>query len=54
MQQPKTLKGHRQEVGLTGATLFIRIFEKYEGCTPGEWRRRIQQQKKGAVLERDG
>ena len=31
-----------------------RIFEKYEGCTPGEWRRRIQQQKKGAVLERDG
>ena len=50
----KPLKDIAQEVGLTGATLFIRIFEKYEGCTPGEWRRRIQQQKKGAVLERDG
>lgn len=35
----KTVKQIACDVGFNSATLFIRIFERYEGITPGEFRR---------------
>ncbi len=43
----KTIKEIAQETGLNSATLLIRVFEKYENCTPGEWRRTMKQQQRG-------
>ena len=35
----KTVKQIACEVGFNSAALFIRVFERYEGMTPGEFRR---------------
>ncbi|MBN3010229.1 helix-turn-helix domain-containing protein [Ruthenibacterium lactatiformans] len=35
----KTIKQIAQNVGFNSATLFIRTFERYEGMTPGEYRK---------------
>lgn len=39
LKSNKTVKQIAGEVGFSSATLFIRIFERYEGMTPGEFRR---------------